>query len=201
MKILKNSDKRCKGFTLVEIQIAMLIGVILFIATFSIYIMYSKTFTAGSIVLDVYSNSRIAIALMARDIRCASQVEASNGSYVTTDSCIVLKVPSVDSSGNTIGAKYDEIIYRLQGTSLYRIVVPSSYSARHASNRAVAYHCASLTFSSGGVTLSNISSANLSNINTVAVSLPINKEIISLSGAGTVIESMTPTTIIKMRNK
>ena len=189
------------GFTLVEIQVALGITFIIFLAVFSLYILYSKTFKAGSTVLDTYSNSRIAIALISRDIRCAAQVESSHGAYTTTDSSVVLKVPSVDAAGNVISVQYDEIIYRLQGVDLYRIAIPSAASARPAENRAVAHNCGSLIFSSGGVTLSNIGSANLSDINTVAVCLPINKMILSLSGTGMVTESTIPTTVIKLRNK
>lgn len=190
-----------KGFTLVEIQVAVLIALMVFIATFSLYIIYSKMFTTGSAILDVYANSRTAAALISRDIRWAAQVQASYGSYTTTDSSIVLKVPSIDSAGNIINAKYDQIIYKLQGTDLYRIVAPYASSSRPAANSAVAHNCASLTFSSSGVTLSNISSSNLSTLNTIAIRLPINQAILSLSGSGTVIESITPTTVIKLRNK
>ncbi len=198
---IQKINRRQGGFTLAEIQVVSVIVFVIFLAMFALYILYSRTFAVGSTLLDVYANSRIAVALLARDIRAAAQVEASNGSYTTSDSSIVLKVPSVDSAGNVISAKFDEIIYKLQGQELYRIVIPSSSSSRISTNRAVANNCASLTFSSGGVTLSNISSSNLSNINTIEINLPISRTILSLSGTTTVSESMVPTTTVKLRNK
>jgi len=196
-----NKMKTKKGFTLVEIQVAALVTFIVFMAALSLYIAYYKIFVTGNTILDVYANSRIAVALIAKDIRWAAQVEANSGSYTTTDSSIVLKVPSIDNTGKIISAKYDEVVYKLQGKDLYRIVIPSAVSSRASSNRAVAYNCASLTFSSGLKLLSQIGGANLSDVNTVAISLPINETIISLSGAKMVTESMTPTTVVKLRNK
>ena len=80
-----------------------------------------------------------------------------------------------------------------------RIVDPDPLSARTAENRKIAAYCGSLVFSSGGDTLSNV--GNLSTVNTVAIYLPINKVTVSLSGGGAVIESITPTTTVRLRNK
>jgi len=200
---------RPAGFSLVEVLMVLVITVIIFLSVFSIYLLYSKTFTVGNVLLDIYSNSRTAAALLMRDIGSAAQVESSCASggvtYTTTDSSIVLKVPSVDSSGNIISDKFDEIVYRLSGSDLYRIVIPNlsapKPSRRPAVNRAVAHNCGSLTFSSGGVTLSNINGADLSGLNTIAIRLPVNETVLSLSGAGTVTATMVPTTVVRLRNK
>jgi hypothetical protein len=108
-------------------------------------------------------------------------------------------MPAIDGSDNCIPSLYDYIIYQLQGGSLYRIVFKDPASSRPNENRVVAKYCTSLTFSSNGTTLSNIT--NKSTINNIDIYLPINKSTISLSGAGQINESMNPTTVVKLRNK
>ena len=196
-------NRRKRGFTLVDLQFAVVIGALTLVAALSLYTFYWRTFVIGNTVLDVYSNSRIALEMISRDIRWATQVEESYTSggttYTTGDNVLVLMVPSIDASDNCIPSTYDYIIYQLQSGNLYRIVCKAASSARLSENRIVARYCTSLTFSCGGVTLSNI--ANKSTINNVDIYLPLNKTVLSLSGQGQAIESMYPTTIVKLRNK
>jgi len=202
---MKNSGRagRKKGLTLIDLDFALVVGTITLVAAISLYILYWRTFVIGNTMLDVYSNSRVALELISRDTRWATQVATSYTSggttYTTGDSVLVLMVPSVDASHNCIPSSYDYIIYQLQGGNLYRIVFKDAASSRSNENRVVAKCCTSLTFSSGGVTLSNI--PNKSTINNVDIYLPINKSTISLSGKVETNESMNPTTVVKLRNK
>lgn len=192
-------NRQNRGLTLVELQVASAIALVALSAVFALYLFSWRSFTIGNTLLDVYSNSRNASGWLTQDIRCAAQVISSHGSYTTTDNSIVLMVPSVNEYGNVISGHYDYIIYKLQGTDLYRIVQKDALSYRIASNSAIAHDCADLTFSSDGMKLSDI--VNLSTINTVSIYLPINKSTISLSGTGTQTASINPTTVVRLRNK
>lgn len=204
----KETDKRSKGFTLIELQVAALISLVTLLVIISLYLFSWRSFAIGNTLLDVYANSRNAIAWMMKDIRCAKQVASSvaiTGSpgqyYSTTDSSIVLMVPSIDSSGNVVNSCYDYIIYLLQGQDMHRIVQKNPASSRINENRIIARHCGTLVFSSAGVALSGLSASELSAKNTVSIYLPINKTTVSLSGSGTVTESIEPTTVVRLRNK
>ena len=199
MRLSKNINNRNCGFTLVEFQIASFIALITVAALLSLYIFVWRNFTIGDTALDVYTNSRNASSYLIRDIRSAAQVVSNVGAYTTTDSSIVLMVPSIDALGEIVESKYDYIIYEIQDGDIYRIVQADASSARQSENHIIAHYCSSLTFSSGGVTLSNI--ANLSTVNSIAIYLPINKTTTSLSGTGTTDESINPTTVVKLRNK
>ena len=206
MTALTGSDimnRRNKGFTLFELQVASAIVLITLSAVLALYLFSWRSFTIGNTLLDVYSNSRNASGWLTRDIRCAAQVESSyvsgDTTYTTSEHVIVLKVPSINSLGEVINSHYDYIIYELQGTDLYRIVQNDALSSRSACNNVIAHNCADLTFSSDGVGLSDI--VNLSTVNTVSIYLPINKSTISLSGTGTYIASINPTTVVRLRNK
>ncbi|MBN1527001.1 MAG: prepilin-type N-terminal cleavage/methylation domain-containing protein [Candidatus Omnitrophica bacterium] len=199
MRPLGNSHRRNRGFSLVELMISLLIVSIILVATVSLFIGCWRAFLIGNTYLDVYSNSRLAAEWMARDIRWAEQVVPTYGSYTTSDSCIVLMVPSIDASGDIMASCYDYIIYQLQGNDLHRIVQKDAQSSRQNENRVVAGQCSSLTLSSGGVTLSNI--PNLSAVNTIEIFLPLNEQMISLTGGGVKSAQLTPTTVVRLRNK
>lgn len=194
--------KKIRGFTIVELQVASAIAAFMLIAVISLYIFYWKFFGIGNTVLDVYSNSRVAMGWLAKDIRCAAQVVPSHGSYVTSDSCVVLQVPSIDSAGSVIPSAYDYITYKLQGSTpkdLYRIVEPNAASSRQAANGHIAHYCDSLSFKFDGNSFG--STPNLSAVNTVSVYLPLNKVIFSWTGTGSGTASLNPTTTVRLRNK
>ena len=193
-----------KGSTLIEFQVTVLIATIILLAALSLYISLWRYFGIGNTYLDVYLNSRLAVERLARDIRWTAQVMPSYGSYATSDNSVVLKIPSIDSSGNVIAGHYDYASYSLQGSDLKRVVQVDSLSSRQNEDRTVARYCSSLVFStrdSGGnvLTLSNVS--NLSTVNNIAIFLPLNKTMTALSGTGTEAAGLTPTTIVKLRNK
>lgn len=238
------SNKKRRGFTLIETQLAVYVASIILAAALSLYIHYWRSFLIDSTYLDIYSSSRIAMDRMVRDIRCASQVVqqypvSGTATYQTSDNCIVLQVPSVDNlhTPNVINSisvpvstspvptslYYDYIIYQSiynttsKNYDLHQIVkLDDKFSitsdpyyhknGRIEGDRVVArYYSAnssnSLTFSSGdvgGVTLSHVS--NLSTVNAIGISLPINKIMVSLSGGGTGTAQLNPTAVVRLRS-
>lgn len=205
------------ALTLVEMQIAAVVVALIIIAAMSSYVFYWQSFATGNIFLDVYSNSRIAMGWMSKDIRWAAQVlptsTLSSTVYNTSDNCIVLNVPSINNPGGEIAiipAQFDEIIYQVQGDDLHRIVSPfktgSTPSIRSAEDRIVATHCNPLTFKSQTATSGGIQPLSyfvnlleLDTINAVYVSLPLNERTLFSSNAADA--SLRPTTVIKLRNK
>lgn len=207
-------NNRNKGFTLVELNIASVIILLVFLAVFSLYISVWRNFTLGNTYLDTYAGSRKASGWLIRDIRCAAQVVeqyplTGAAIYQTGDHVIVLRVPSINSSGQVISPGLDYIIYKLQDSNLYRIVYADASSSRANENRIIARYCKELTFSSlytstgewkelsfyDGTT----DDKKLDTINTVSIYLPINKSNITLGE--TAAEKMNPTTVIRLRNK
>jgi len=195
-------NKRNMGFTLVELNIASFIVLLVSVAVFSLYISVWRNLARGNAYLDSYAGSRNASGWMMRDIRSAAQVveqypSTGTATYETGDHVIVLRAPSINSFGQMISPGLDYIIYRLQDGDLYRIVYADTSSSRTNENRSIARYCTSLTFSSEGATLSNV--PNLSTVNTIAIYLPINKSNTTLGETAT--EKINPTTVIRLRNK
>ena len=218
MKILKNLIRQKRGFTLTEVQVSLFITVIILLAAITLYITYWRTFLADNAYLDIYSNSRMAMDYMIRDIRSASLVAqqyppTGGATYRTSSDTLVLMVPSIDGSGNVIPSQNDYIVYTLKpGNKLYRIVYPTGGpkpSFRRSDNRAIARYLSSsagqsLSFSTDLTpqqkSLSD-PSVNLSTLNTVGIVSPLNQTITSMSGTGTISVYLAPTTVIRLRNK
>ncbi|MDP3790516.1 MAG: hypothetical protein Q8R38_00515 [Candidatus Omnitrophota bacterium] len=212
-------DRKNKGFTIAEMQIALFVATIILIAAISLYIFYWRGFVTGNTVLDIYSNSRMAMGWIAKDVRSAAEILPQStivSGRTTSDSCIVLQVPSIANTGGSasvIPSQFDEIVYIVQDGNLQRIVTPYTAgltpSVRPPENRAVARYCNLVTFykvdtSTGTWTpLSGFlgSGGNLSTINNMGVSLPINETTLSLSGVETQNYSITPTMVLRLRNK
>lgn len=62
---------RAHGFTMVELMIAMLLGLIVIAGVSSVFLANLRSYKSNTALGDVQSNSRIAFELMARDIRQA----------------------------------------------------------------------------------------------------------------------------------
>lgn len=224
-------NKRNKGFTLVELQVASAIVFIVLSSTVALYIFSWRNFNTGNALLDVYLNSRNASGWLTRDIRCArlvlQQVTLNSGVTYYTDinssgdaHNIVLRVPSIDNNGDSIKDPLgsviedyvDYIIYQLQGSDLKRIVqIDTKFktmgdpyynkNGRNDENKVIARYCDLLTFSFWNASGNKVTNLDPGTADIVAIYLPINKTIPSLSGAGTEVEWINPTTKVKLRNK
>jgi len=214
-------SRNSRGFTLIELQLAAGLSLIIIVAAIALYIQCWRMFGIGNASLDIYLNSKLAMSRMARDARSAalilSDFTSGGNSYTTSSSCIVLQVPSIDATGKVITDQYDVVVYMLGGTDgtyLRQLVIPNmaigTPSARQAQDHTVARYCSALTFyyinASAGTwqTLSAFISGggNLSDVNDLGIFLPLREITGSLTGQGTTrTSSLTPTSIIKLRNR
>ncbi|TAN11000.1 MAG: prepilin-type cleavage/methylation domain-containing protein [Burkholderiaceae bacterium] len=69
--VASSAHFRERGLTLVELLVAMLIGLFLIVGMGSIFLMNQQTYRTSSALANVEDGSRIAFELMARDIRSA----------------------------------------------------------------------------------------------------------------------------------
>lgn len=69
-----------RGLTLVELLVAMLIGLFLIVGMSSIFLMNQQTYRTSNAVANVEDGSRIAFELMARDIRSAGSTGCDSAS-------------------------------------------------------------------------------------------------------------------------
>lgn len=67
------AHRRARGFTLIELMIAMLLGLVVIAGVTSVFLAGQQSFRTNNALGEVESSSRIAFELMARDIRGAGE--------------------------------------------------------------------------------------------------------------------------------
>lgn len=88
---MKINNKKAAGFSLVELMVALSIGMILLAATSSILVSSKKTYTLNDSLARLQENGRIAMQIISRDIRatgyfgCADDISSINNGLVDED--------------------------------------------------------------------------------------------------------------------
>jgi len=147
-----------RGFSLSELLIALFIVILTITLSIQVFISLNYDYQVITTYLTSYIKGRQAIDIISKDCRIAIRILDSFAGYTTATGCLVLKVPSIDSSHDIIDIKnnFDYIIYRLYNGDLWKIVIPGTGSARTAQNKVFEKSAESFTVSSNGVLLSNI---------------------------------------------
>lgn len=70
------------GFTLIELMVAMLLGLIVIAGAASVFLAGQQTYRTNQALVDVQENARVAFEMMARDIRTAGMTGCDNSGRV-----------------------------------------------------------------------------------------------------------------------
>ena len=138
-----------RGISLVEVLIGLVISSISLAAALQLFSESQRRFSDGTLRGDVLENARYPIAWIARDVQSATAVAASWSTYTTSDSLLVLQLPSVGADGLIIDKMLhsDYIIYRIQNGRLQRVIdAKNGTSSRTDGNRNLSDHVVGLTF-------------------------------------------------------
>jgi type IV pilus assembly protein PilW len=79
LKGTPNSKAQARGFTLIELMVAMLLGLIVIGGVCSVFLANLNSYDTNQALSEVQSGSRAAFELMARDIRDAGLIGCNNG--------------------------------------------------------------------------------------------------------------------------
>jgi prepilin-type N-terminal cleavage/methylation domain-containing protein len=122
-----------RGFTLVEMVLALAISTIVLAAVYSVFTIANKNFTTQSAAASAQQNLRSAIRLMARDIRHAGLDPSDSDNFGITyasASKIRFTIDSGPFNGDVDEANWEEITYDFQGNqimqTLYETVTTST---------------------------------------------------------------------------
>jgi len=151
-----NAYKR--GFSLSEFLITLVIVILTITLSVQVFISLNYDYRIITTYLTSYIKGRQVLDIISRDCRIAIRILDSFAGYTTATDCLVLKVPSIDSSHNIIdiNGDFDHIIYRSYNGDLWKIVIPGTGSARAAQNKIFEKSAESFTVSSNGVLLSSV---------------------------------------------
>lgn len=182
----KNSNK---GMSLVEILTTLAIFSLIVVITSIFYVNALRTYNEEFVETDLRTNTQTAIGRVANDIKRATGCLENYDIYsatTTPESLLILKVPGIDSGGNTIytGGEiivFDYIIYRFDGNNLIRIVLPDASSNRQSENGVILTNIISGSFSykpvNPPVTWAEINEVNIS----ISVSKVVRGKTITIS--------------------
>ena len=181
--LLKNN---LRGFTLVEMVLALAISSIVLAAIYSVFTIANKNFTTQNVAANVQQNLRSAIGLMSRDIRLAGLDPAGSDNFgiaYASRTKIRFTMDSIDSgSGDFNGivdeANFEEITYDFQGSqvmqTLYETVTASTADSAalisNITNLSFAYFDAENTdLIDSGLSPPRVPDDKLADINTVQI--------------------------------
>lgn len=199
MKSVKCKVQRLwnNGLTLIEVLIAMGIATVAGVLLLVIIVNSAGLFTQQSSKVQEGLNINDALATLRGDIKQASSVAVSYTSgpttYISSASQLVLKVSSIDNSGNIIDNTFDFFVLYLDQGSVHLKIFPDATSSRKIADRILATSVDNLRFqylsaASPPVEVPPVSAAK------VRVTLTLNIRI------GTNFEVSTATTEANLRN-
>ena len=81
-RVHRHSGRNMSGMTLIELMVAMVLGLIVMGAAFAVFMSNQRTFQANEGVNRIQENSRVAFELISRDIRAAAGSACSNASMI-----------------------------------------------------------------------------------------------------------------------
>ncbi len=199
LRELRPKKFKSKGFTLIEVLVVVAITSLIILSILSLYSIGQRYFMTGSARTDVLRNIRQVLNWISRDIKEGIQVLPSWDVYTTSNTCLILQVPSLDSNGLIIDIdnEFDYIIYRLNSeypNRLERIIDgKDGVSSRADTTRVIATEVNSFQVSSGGVDLSAVS--DFSQVSSVYITMITTQNLLGRTYQETL------NTELKLRNK
>lgn len=162
------------GFTVTELLVASAIIVIVCTA---VVIMTNSVSVNVKVLEDaagIANQGRTDIELISKDIRQASHVLTSYGSYTTADDVLILQVASINASGDVINPKtlFDVIVYTKDAAyphTLQRVVYAGASSWRTSGSAAHPGNIKTLYFSWNGTGLGSVADESYVDIVTVRI--------------------------------
>jgi type IV pilus assembly protein PilW len=129
---MSHMRQRMVGFGLIELMIAMVLGLIVMGAAFAVFISNQNTFRANEGLNRIQENARIAFELMSRDIRAAGGSACSNVSVVETADAqsLLFRDSPVTGTANTLTVvSADDAAYRVVGSTNTEVTLDSTQIA------------------------------------------------------------------------
>jgi len=171
-----------KGFSLIELLVAMVIMSVVSLAIYSVFAVTTRTYTTQGVTADVQQSVRAAMEVMLQDIRAAGLDPTSSGNFgieLAEASKLRFTSDSIDAGISDFNGTIDDtnserITYVLQGTQLDQILYETTASV---DSEPLISEVQNLTFTyfdaDGNDLGSPITASQLSDIRTINVSITV----------------------------
>jgi len=147
-----NITRASRGFTLTETLVVVAVSAILGAAITGIWIGYNNFFALEQTTVVVATSASRVVSVAEAAMLQASSVESSHtftnsGTTLTSGtSTLVLKLPTVNSSGNVVSNSYDYIAIYASNTNAYEQIDAAAGSARVSGTTILSTALSALTF-------------------------------------------------------
>jgi type II secretory pathway pseudopilin PulG len=144
------TSPRSRGFTIAETLVVIGVVALMSIALIGAFAGYSGIVRSQQTEIGVVGSAKAVLSAVDRALLQSSRVLSSHNfsgtTYSSGTSTLVLEMPALDASGNTIPGTYDYVAFYASSTSAYHIVAPGSGSVRLAGTKRLSETLYSLSF-------------------------------------------------------
>lgn len=137
--MIKLNSKSRAGFSLVEVSISMVIGLLATIAIMSTFLAASRISVESFVRNQAVTDARLIVDRLTSDARNAITVVNSYKSFSSDNSTLILQLPAIDAQGFPIDIEthFDYVIYHPgdDGNSFRRTVDAHAQSSRSSESR------------------------------------------------------------------
>lgn len=139
-----------RGFTLLESVIVIGVSAMALIALTNLFLIFNAMYGYQQAFIATAGSSGAAINAFEAAILPADQVLASHSFsgtvYSSSATVLVLELPAIDSSGNTLPSAKDYIVFYVSSANLYRLMQADASSARISGLKKLSTTLSSLSF-------------------------------------------------------
>lgn len=153
MASLIKSVKKSAGFTLLEVVIYCLIGVLIMLVIAQIFITQTNLGEKQTLQNDIERNATSGIEIIKTNVQSAKTVVTSktfgSTAYTSDNDTLILELPAVDPSGNLIAGSSDYVVFfrdPLEENLLKMTIEAAAGSARQSNTRIIATFVDSIEF-------------------------------------------------------
>ena len=147
---MKKNKRYNRCFSLAETIIATAILIYVLGALLILYNNFFKVYSNQQTKIKIGNSAREAAGELQSAALQANQIIASydfSGTVYSTDQhTLVLKIPSIDGSGNIVSEKFDYAVFYLIGKSLFRLVEADAASSRPSGLNKISDAVSTITF-------------------------------------------------------
>lgn len=126
--------KNKRGFSIIELIFVSAILIFVLGAFAVLYANFSKFYNRQQAEIEMGNSARETAKELQSAVLQASQIVSSHDfsgtAYSTDADTVVLKIPSIDGSGDIVSGNFDYIVFYLTGKNLYRLVEADATSIR-----------------------------------------------------------------------
>jgi hypothetical protein len=148
---MKKNKLNNQCFSLAETVIATAVLIFILVALIVLYNNYLKSYHNQETRISMGTAAREAMKELQSAALQANQIVASQTifgvTYTTGAHTVVLRIPSIDGSGNIVSGKYDYAVFYLTGKNLYRSVQADVASSRSSVSNKISDAVNTLIFS------------------------------------------------------